>query len=189
MLTTAQPVGQTIKELIQKYHYPRKAVGPAVAWNAFDEAVYRCEQTSGANTQGQACVSSSATTNGASSTTVSSSTTTNRASSTTVSTSATTSPTLIPAGAAPCPLLDKFNTLHCPDGEENEAVAVMGEKPLDGGDGLAYNLYSSCANAVTMTLHWGNGTAVSKRLASPLNSVDTIGYLDLCLFWSVENAK
>jgi hypothetical protein len=101
-----------------------------------------------------------------------------------------TTPT-IPAGAAPCPSLGDFNTLDCPDGED-ESIAVMGEKPVAGGDGFAYNLLSACDTApVTVTLTWSDKTTLVKTLGLPsdhANMFDTPGYLEPCLFWSVAAA-
>jgi hypothetical protein len=97
--------------------------------------------------------------------------------------------TIIPAGAIPCPSLGNFNTLDCPDGDD-ESIAVMGENPVAGGDGFAYNLYSACNNApVTVILTWSNGTILVETLPSAgINEFDTPGNLEPCLFWSVAAA-
>jgi hypothetical protein len=117
-----------------------------------------------------------------------STTTTTSAPTSTMSSSQTIS-TIIPAGATPCPSLGNFNTLDCPDGED-ESIAVMGENPVAGGDGFAYNLYSACNNApVTVMLTWSNGTILVEILPSAgINEFDTPGNLEPCLFWSVAAA-
>jgi hypothetical protein len=95
---------------------------------------------------------------------------------------------MIPAGATPCPSLGNFNTLDCPDGED-QSIAVMGENPVAGGDGLAYNLYSACNNAaVTVILNWSNGTALIKTLGLIDSEFDTPGNLEPCSFWTVAAA-
>ncbi|KAH8772185.1 hypothetical protein BGZ57DRAFT_928912 [Hyaloscypha finlandica] len=117
------------------------------------------------------------------------STTSSAAPTSTMSSSQTIS-TMIPAGAAPCPSLGVWNTLPCPDGED-ETVAVMGENPKAGGDGFAYNLYSACDTAsVTVTLTWSDNTILVKTLDLPpgLNAFDTPGHPEPCLFWSVDAA-
>jgi hypothetical protein len=99
--------------------------------------------------------------------------------------------TIIPAGAAPCPSLGDFNTLPCPDGED-ESIAVMGENPVAGGDGFAYNLLSACDTApVTVTLTWSDNTILVKTLGLPSdhsNEFDTPGNREPCVFWSVAAA-
>jgi hypothetical protein len=118
------------------------------------------------------------------------STTSSAAPTSTMSSSQTIS-TIIPAGAAPCPSKGDFNTLPCPDGED-ESIAVMGENPVAGGDGFAYNLLSACDTAsVTVTLTWSNNTVLVKILGLPSdhsNAFDTPGHLEPCLFWSVAAA-
>jgi hypothetical protein len=66
----------------------------------------------------------------------------------------------------------------------------MGENPVAGGDGFAYNLYSACDNApVTVMLTWSNGTILVETLPSAgINEFDTPGNLEPCLFWSVAVA-
>jgi hypothetical protein len=99
--------------------------------------------------------------------------------------------TIIPAGDAPCPSLGDFNTLPCPDGED-ESIAVMGENPVAGGDGFAYNLLSACDTApVTVTLTWSDNTILVKTLGLPSdhsNEFDTPGNREPCVFWSVAAA-
>jgi hypothetical protein len=146
------------------------------------------------------CMSSSTITSSGYSTSTTSSAATSAPSSkvsTTTTTSAPTSTmsssqtiaTIIPAGATPCPSLGNFNTLDCPDGDD-ESIAVMGENPVAGGDGFAYNLYSACDNApVTVMLTWSNGTILVETLPSAgINEFDTPGNLEPCLFWSVAVA-
>jgi hypothetical protein len=92
---------------------------------------------------------------------------------------------MIPAGALPCPSLGNYNTLDCPDGED-QSVSVMEENPVAGGDGFVYNLYSACDNApVTVILTWPNGTILVQTLALPSNEFDTPVNLEPCLFWFV----
>ena len=99
--------------------------------------------------------------------------------------------TIIPAGAAPCPSKGDDNFLPCPDGED-ESIAVMGENPVAGGDGFAYNLLSACDTApVTVTLTWSDNTILVKTLGLPSdhsNEFDTPGNREPCVFWSVAAA-